>query len=1399
MSSAPSVQFQREHRTDRVIADNIEKPLMTGPDLWAMIQSTPTVKELLQLIAPNSASKQGNVYEKVWDLIIKSGCCPQFPNNTYTHFYGNINTCRLTKIRSLEEYVGNISVFSKNEGGASDITMQHKITEKWIFISSKLHNDPANHCVKAYEVQDILAVTNVHSYKYKNVDIYLLVRDKKSVLDTIRRSHGTNDYISKNIHHILDIQDLEACYQQFRRAITGVAVADIHTHFDIARQPLTLYFHQQMTVSKLMAQVRQGQREFLLGLKARSGKTYTVGGLCSELYKYKCMEGITAIQVMIVTPAPTETMSQFTDDLFRKFSDFIGFNVHEIKRGSSLLSTQFDQSKSNIIIVSKQMLDDYVCGNRVIAGIRDLQLDLMVFDENHFHGTTAKSKQIFEAYACPQHTIRVYLTATYAKALRTWNIPTECQYYWDVEDEKMCKARDVTGLMAKHGEAAVRQHADIDDPMAVERALKSYDRMPELHIITTMMDQERYHTIKARIKDTSFGFSCGTLLSTTKNGKNFQYPDEVDSILKYITGQGTVTGEAAVVRDKMAPYERIKHIRTECDSRAPYTHLYFVAFGQDKYIDDVSRCLEARMMHNRVLMRYDIMIVNSKKGYKCADIKSEIGRRESKAKADGKVGLILIAGSQLTLGVTLPLVDIVVLMNDTVSGDKLTQMMYRCMTESVDGSKKTMGFVVDLNPNRVLYTLIEYPVAAATQTSMTIEQKMVYVIQNDLIHVDCDLFYGKENKSNLVERLMQIWKVNPTHHIQMFLKRMENTTIELDTPDQRILNKYFTTGGKDSSVNIKVQFDTDSPDALPTGTTHMSSTGTTPNATDEDDEADESDDSAVHVSLTKDVLPFIIPLIVILTWYARTLDILEMLQMIKHNPELMSVFRDQSFIWWNRPDILCVVEPLIRKYVEKDSSMYGIVIQFKMSMESLIDRPQELLELIDSCLKPKQKEKQENGEVFTPMKLVFEMLEKLDNHYTKVNSCSIFTVPELKWFDPASGMGNFPVAVYLKLMEGLKPQFPRDDDRKKHIIENMLYMSELNKKNVFICRQIFNFNGQYTMNLHEGDTLKLDVSDTWGIAPREFDVVLGNPPYNKGGIRSHTGEHLGEKNETIWTKFIERSFESWLKPDDGFLVFINPLSWLKKSHSLHTNMLEKHIIWLKLWDNSQSKCMINADIPISLYILQHIRNNLNKHTEITSILKRRSLTTTTIEYLNPTHSIPLAFHNIFNKLATFIEEKHLQLEYRTKTVKSSGIKTKIPAVYTLADGWAVDTYTIKDGIMVKPATEIHPDANKRKLIVSNKASFAGAFIDEGTLGLTGNDKSYIIGDNLEIILKLLNFKISSMISHYTKYRQDFLEKEVYTYLPDIRKLGITDISEEEFYALVGFTEHEKQQIKQSSA
>ena len=139
------------------------------------------------------------------------------------------------------------------------------------------------------------------------------------------------------------------------------------------------------------------------------------------------------------------------------------------------------------------------------------------------------------------------------------------------------------------------------------------------------------------------------------------------------------------------------------------------------------------------------MIINSHKEYKLKDLKNKINIRETKAKSEGKIGLILLAGNQCSLGITLPLCDIVVLLNNTLSSDRIMQMMYRCMSESNSGDKKC-GFVVDLNISRVLNTLLEYNIS---KSNKTIKNKLEYLIENNLINIDSDLFIGSEKKKYL--------------------------------------------------------------------------------------------------------------------------------------------------------------------------------------------------------------------------------------------------------------------------------------------------------------------------------------------------------------------------------------------------------------------------------------------------------------------------------------------------------------------------------------------------------------------------------------------------------------------------------------------------------------------------
>jgi len=1343
----------------------------------------------------NTQSEKGFIFERLFDIVIKFGFCDIFTNSNFTHLIGNSNNGKLKILENINKYMEE-KVLSGNSGGCSDITLQNKYDDTFIFISSKYPKTTEDITkqkkVDYYDIQKIIAMIDDNKHIYKNYKIYLVVPNKKKVLDKVKTANNSSNYITKymNEDNILDKDDLDKYFLAFKQDIIKNKNEDWQTVYLSSKDNLILRFHQELITEKTSNLITEGNKSFLWGCKCRSGKTYMIGGIIIKQYNIK-----KKLNVLIITPAPTETAPQFTNDLFNKFKDFDKFKIHHIE-GSKMINS-IETNENNIFVMSKQLLQKYI-NSDTISIIKNLKLDIIGFDENHFSGTTNLSKEILQSYST-KNTVKIYLTATYAKPLKEWNILPECQMFWDIEDEQFCKKiyktlelktqssteqicksilvdnTNLNKLKEKHGneyiEKTIKYYSNLGK--CNNDIFKSYERMPDLHLITNLFDQQRYEIIKEKLnKENKMGFCFDTLLGLNKTKTKFSFENEVKTILRYISGSHKEEdGEKTI-------FTRINNVCSEKETRNPFTQIWFLPSDN---INEISECLKKLMLEDLTLKKYEVLCINrsnkkDKKDKLPKDIKDEINKKEIEAKSKGKLGLILLTGTMLTLGITLNLCDLVILMNNALSSDKVLQQMYRCMTE---GENKKIGFVVDLNISRVLNTCINYTVY---KNEKSIDDKMKYLIHNHLINIDVDMMENKKiNSDTIVKKLMDIWKEDPINRFRTLLRKLDNDYEEFDNSTQKLINKTFTKNLKDESINLDVilKDEDDEIQELPSGKEKVKNDSDEENTHYyENEESSEEEQIETQISFTKDVLPYVIPLTCILTIKNSNMDFVKMLNDIKENPELLDTFDDQCLIWWNKKDLIDLIKDIVSKYFDKNSNTYNISVQFKMSLQSLIDNPKELLELINDCLKPKEVEKKENGEVFTPMILVNEMLDKLPKEVWKNKN--------LKWLDPATGMGNFPIAVYLRLMEGLKDEIKDVKERKKHILENMLYMCELNKKNVLVCNQIFDINNEYKLNLYEGDTLEFKPFEIFKM--KQFDVILGNPPYNKGGIRSHTGKQLGEKNETIWTKFIEKAFK-WLKPN-GYLAYINPLSWLKKSHSLHNTMLEKHIIWMKLWDNSQSKGMINADIPISLYVLQNSLNTDKKKTEITSILKRRNLITTSNEYLNKDYSIPLAYHSIFNKLINFIETKNLKLEYSTKTVKSTGTKTKIPSKYKLEDMLAIDTYTIKEGIMIKKTSETHPDANKKKLIIANKASFTGAFIDDGKLSLTGNHKFYIIGDKLELIMKMLSYKIIDIIGHYTKYGQDFLDNEAFTYLPDIRKLGIKDIDEKKLYKLIGLTQDE---------
>ena len=229
-----------------------------------------------------------------------------------------------------------------------------------------------------------------------------------------------------------------------------------------------------------------------------------------------------------------------------------------------------------------------------------------------------------------------------------------------------------------------------------------------------------------------------------------------------------------------------------------------------------------------------------------------------------------------------------------------------------------------------------------------------------------------------------------------------------------------------------------------------------------------------------------------------------------------------------------------------------------MSIKSLIDNPKDLLELINECLKPKDIEKKKFGEVFTPMVFINDaMLKDIEDYWLITYKEIIWSNEKIRYYDPATGMGNYPIAIYYKLLDGLKIKIPDEELRKKHIIENMLYMGELNKKNCFIIKQIFNIDNKYKLNLYEGNTLEVDIKKTFGID--KFDIIIGNPPYNE--------ELTSVGAKPLYNKFIEYYLDKC-----KILSFITPSRWFAGGKGLdgfRKMMINRtDILYIKHYDNA---------------------------------------------------------------------------------------------------------------------------------------------------------------------------------------------------------------------------------------
>jgi hypothetical protein len=243
----------------------------------------------------------------------------------------------------------------------------------------------------------------------------------------------------------------------------------------------------------------------------------------------------------------------------------------------------------------------------------------------------------------------------------------------------------------------------------------------------------------------------------------------------------------------------------------------------------------------------------------------------------------------------------------------------------------------------------------------------------------------------------------------------------------------------------------------------------------------------------------------------------------------------------------------------------------------------ELVVLFRKYVEVADVEKKTLGEVMTPITLVEQMLDTLPSE--------VWSNPNLKWLDPCAGVGTFPSIVVQRLMKGLKKVIPNPEKRYGHIIENMIYVCELQDKNLFVFNCVFDLGDSNATNSYCGSFLdeKFDkhMIDIWGV--EKFDIVIGNPPYQS----SKEGQ---TKTKAIWHLFVNKSLDILI--DGGYLNMVHPSGWRNVDGNFketQNRMKSKEMLKLKLHSFKQGQEIFGAAINFDYYTIKNVPNKNKTH------------------------------------------------------------------------------------------------------------------------------------------------------------------------------------------------------------
>ena len=445
---------------------------------------------------------------------------------------------------------------------------------------------------------------------------------------------------------------------------------------------------------------------------------------------------------------------------------------------------------------------------------------------------------------------------------------------------------------------------------------------------------------------------------------------------------------------------------------------------------------------------------------------------------------------------------------------------------------------------------------------------------------------------------------------------------------------------------------------------------------------------------------------------------------------------------------------------------------------AVLDNPQELIAFLGQHLKPKELEKKQNGEVFTPPELIQQKFDQLT-----LADPEIWSDPSKKFLDPANGIGNYPALAYHRLMKGLAEVIPNEADRKRHILENMLYMCELTKKNVEVSRRLFDPKGMYALQLFQGSYLDLDPMKEWGV--EKFDVIFGNPPYNNSHDKKDGQGGSGSRSR-LYPAFVTRSL-TFLK-DTGYLIFLHPAMWRKPGDILHESIFRYQLHYIRCFTKPEGSKLLHATTRVDWYILQKVP----PHKPTTIYFDDHTVG----DYLlnNETPLLCGHGHGIWEKMYRVITSGRAgplpvikQAIANSKCSKMTSKTNVYPLVHSTSTGGVSK---------ISWFSKAHPNQYVPKVVFAEIEMVYPVFDALGKFGTTDNVQSILVSSEAEghYICRYMSSKLFQYLIGSTKWSNFRTDHTMFPYLPYPKDLP-ENFTDAYLYAYFELTPEEVERIE----